>query len=169
VFFPSVTRYGGQPAIDFFNGGYVSGAVSMATPMTIFIVGNAADAANSTYYYCASQGIVGIYEDTHSPAFNYATVFNGAQILPSHSSGIIYVTASSASWAIAAGQFTPQATGNLGTESAGGLVIGTDSSLNNSLSGYIAEVAVYNSVLSAAQIRMMTRYLANRYGLTEGP
>jgi hypothetical protein len=166
------TGYLGQPIIQFDSGTHLASNFVWPTPMTVFIAGNLGNITLG--YFCAgfNTGSFSIYDK--NTFNNGVTVANASSTLVStvttgNTPSIVYVTASAPSWAIGVRQRTPQATGNLGSINTNNLWIGSDASGSNSLLGPIVEFAVYKSVLSPAQITMMTRYLAQRYGVSEGP
>jgi hypothetical protein len=172
TFIAADSVYGGQATL-LFNGSYISTPMTKPpwqTPTTVFFVGHGTLSNVDFVFGISESGLTQL--QLYDVSSLNVTVANGTQSLASgvgtlNTPSIVYATISATSCALAVRQFTPQVIGNIGSASNTGMTIGLR--MNQPSWGTIAEVALYNSVLSTAQIRMMTRYLAKRYNLLIGP
>jgi hypothetical protein len=172
LFVGSNAAYKNQPTVDFSGTEFlVTGnwAAALTQPFTVFVVGNTnSNTANSTFYDSNRASQIEVYDPIGSGVNVFAgnTLVSTATVYLTPS--IVYVVYNGAASEIGVNRITPNVIGNAGTNGATGLKLGL-SQYGGNLVGSMAELMVYNRVLSSAEIAIVTGYLAERYGLAEGP
>ena len=156
----SVARFDGGDILSY------TGGLAVAQPGTIFIVGSAGDvgAQNFTdgsldpqrWALGKNGGVARLYA-------GLANIDAGAVDTNPHIFAALVNGASSELY-VAGG--TVYATGNPGTQSLVGLSLGAFDTVTQQLIGDVAEVAIYNSALSDANINNIGRWFAYKWGLT---
>lgn len=147
-----------------------SGAwASIASPYSIFVVGNAAAIGN--YGYCGGTANVvefgSVAGDTQDPTA-YAGVFldSGiAQDTAKHVFGATFQVAGSV-WR---DNKTAIVTGSTGTNALSDFQVGKDGAGSHFLTGDIAEICIYVGALSAPNLASLFAYFGARYAIAIGP
>jgi hypothetical protein len=154
----------GLPAV-FFDTATADGMIgtsSVAAPCTVFVVYSyeSASSANRRAVQGANNWLIGPYSNTHQ-------YYNGGFIAgPSVTQGVfVYARAEQTStngyfWVDGSSQGS-----NSGTTAPGVFHLGAEGAFSEPLDGYIGEVIVYNTQLSAANSASVESYLSGKWNI----
>jgi hypothetical protein len=156
------------PSLDFQGAQYLSySGIELTQPNTAFCVFNIStsganycfDSTNSSYrnrivreadnnmYVHAGTGLSGYSAPSPVAAAIVTGIFNGTN-------SQIYKN------------YEIKATGNAGTESMSGIRVGANAAAATFLTGKIAEIIIYDALLSGIEIGRVNRYLRDKYKIT---
>lgn len=140
--------------------------VSLPQPYTLFIVGNVSRAGAQSYFDGSDVVLRGeCYNDPGTDKFYAGTAFISTADV-STSPRVMTYEANGASSKIYVSSNTAGVTGDPGSNGLNGASIGAAfNGTSDALDGKVAEVVLYNSILSAAQQATVRGYLGNRYGI----
>lgn len=174
----SDASYGGKPSI-LFSGASVllasqAWTAALAQPYTIIFVGHTTSNANAgTFFLDALNSTVQVNDVFGGQMTCFAG--GGTDTWPGHGTfntpAMTINVVNGSSSTIAINTRTPGFTGGgAGSNSLPSMVLGNlhTGGAGNTLTGPIAECAVYSGVLSAGNIDKFATYVAARYGLTIG-
>ncbi len=137
---------------------------SRAQPMTIFAIGQFISGTSSyPYLFDGVSSRVAFY---YTSSAGTATSFFGGSgfgVTPTSPFFYSFVANTSSSQIYLNG--TLAGSGNIGTNSMGGVTLGNAFDLTNSFTGHICEYLIFDSVLSSTQRQQIEGYLAWKWGL----
>jgi hypothetical protein len=146
------------------NDTLATASFTLNQPSTVFAAARAA--ANSSQIF---DGFGSTRASINRRGAGQWTAFGGAELIGS---------AADSNWSVLSANLngassvlrvngSQQASGNAGTQNlTAGLSIGTYNGLNTPLNGNIGEILLYSGTLTAAQISLVERYLAIKWGIT---
>ena len=172
TFNASDATYNNQPTLSFDGFDYLSSGIwtnPFSLPETIIIIGNTdGTATDQSYSDCEGSSGRLVYNASGTSA---VVAYDGAALNSSvpltASPLIISVVFNGATSKIYVSSNTASVSGNAGTTTAtrNSIIVGSDSSLTAPLIGKLAEVIVFNRILSDAEITGINTYASNRYGI----
>ena len=160
--------YNGMPTLSFTSSNIqvLLATMTLTQPFTVYVVGQAT-------YTGATLAMVGGNTSTFELYFTGGSLWNiyaGSAVASTNSSTSPVVLASILNGTSSAIYVNSSAaasgSGDAGTDSSTQVAIGGVSTSVNPFNGKIAEVLIYNSVLSTTQLGTIFQYLGNRYGIT---
>lgn len=173
----SNAAFGGQATVDFTPAvaaqfmASVAWAVPLVQPSTTFIVGST-DATNTTAFSADGIGATNRQEILKSGAPAHykagATTLLDTGKAVSTPPNIFIALLSGTQSSVFVNARTAAVNGDAGTKGIDGLTVGADRSGANSLTGSIAEVAIFRNVLTPRARAMLLAYASQRYGIVIG-
>jgi hypothetical protein len=180
----SDASYNNQKTISFASASsqmlYATGSwsPSVAMPYTIFVVGNGDGTANyRNFIGLLATNVYGLLDQNNFFAGFYDMADPAGDNMSSTTAVsaaarvfVMEYVATLGTSTLRISQTTPQSTSTLfNSSSLTSLQVGGRSSTFGTFDGKIAEIIVYNSILSAADLASVQTYLGARYGITIGP
>lgn len=162
-------NFAGKPSLTFAaNSKLITGtwSVAIAQPATVFVVGKQDSATPGRYAMdsLSDPPQFALFGDGTNQSHQFAGVDNVVASTSSPKVTVLEYNGASSKQYLSS--LTAAITGDAGTNGAAGLSIGNYAGSLANGGWTLTEILVYNSILSASNRALVTKYLGSRYGIT---